>query len=75
MYIVVFVVFYRGKNMEYMTVKEASQKWNLSERRLQTICNEGLIPGVLKFGNAWAIPKNAEKPIDRRVKSGKYIKT
>lgn len=67
--------FVEVKDMEYMTVKEASKKWNLSERRLQTICNEGLIPGVLKFGNAWAIPKNAEKPIDRRIKSGKHIKS
>lgn len=38
--------------MEFMTVKEAAQKWNLSERRLQTICNEGLVPGVMKFGNS-----------------------
>lgn len=32
--------------MEFMTVKEAATKWGLSERRLQTICNEGMIPGV-----------------------------
>ncbi len=60
--------------MEYMTVREASKEWNLSERRLQTMCNEGLIEGVIKFGHAWAIPKDAEKPVDKRIKSGKYIK-
>lgn len=60
--------------MDYMTVKEASKKWNLSERRLQTICNEGMIPGVIKFGRSWAIPIDSEKPIDKRIKSGKYIK-
>lgn len=38
------------KFMEFMTVKEAATKWGLSERRLQTICNEGMIPGVIKFG-------------------------
>ena len=61
--------------MEFITVKEAAEKWNLSERRLQAMCNEGIIPGVMKFGHAWAIPKNAEKPVDKRIKSGKYIKT
>lgn len=60
--------------MDYMTVKEAAKKWNLSERRLQTICNEGMIPGVIKFGRSWAIPIDSEKPIDKRIKSGKYIK-
>lgn len=28
--------------MEYLTVREVAMKWNLSERRLQTMCNEGL---------------------------------
>lgn len=60
--------------MDYMTVKEAAKKWNLSERRLQTICNEGMIPGVIKFGRSWAIPIDSEKPIDKRINSGKYIK-
>lgn len=60
--------------MEYITVREAAEKWNLSERRLQTMCNAGLIDGVVKFGHSWAIPKEAEKPVDKRIKSGKYIK-
>lgn len=60
--------------MEYMTIKEAAEKWNISVRRVQTICNAGMVPGVMKFGRAWAIPREAEKPIDKRVKSGKYIK-
>lgn len=63
------------KFMEFITVKQAAEKWNLSERRLQTMCNEGKIPGVKKFGHAWAIPYNAEKPVDKRIKSGKYIKS
>lgn len=61
--------------MEYMTIKETSEKWGLSVRRIQTMCSEGLISGVIKFGREWAIPKNAEKPVDKRIKSGKYIKT
>ena len=61
--------------MEYMTIKEASEKWNLSVRRVQTICNEGMEPGVMKFGHSWAIPKDAKKPVAKRIKSGKYIKS
>lgn len=61
--------------MEYMTIKEASNKWGLSVRRVQTICNEGMVVGVIKFGREWAIPIDAEKPADKRIKSGKYIKS
>lgn len=61
--------------MDYMTIKEAAEKWGLSTRRVQTICNEGMVPGVMKFGREWAIPKEAERPIDKRVKSGKYKKS
>ena len=60
--------------MEYMTIKEAAEKWNLSVRRVQSICNEGMIQGVIKFGHAWAIHKEAEKPIHKRIKTKKYIK-
>ena len=51
--------------MEFMTIKEAAEKWNLSVRRVQTICNEGMIEGAMKFGNTWAIPKNA---VNQRIK-------
>ena len=61
--------------MEYMTIQEASEKWGLSVRRIQAICSKSSIPGVVKFGHAWAIPRDAEKPIDKRIKSGKYKKT
>ena len=61
--------------MEYMTIKEAAAKWGLSERRIQEICELDKVPGVTKFGRAWAIPVDAEKPVDLRVKKGKYIKS
>ena len=54
--------------MEFMPIKEAAVKWNLSVRRLQTICNEGMIEGAMKFGNTWAIPKDAVKTVDKRIK-------
>lgn len=61
--------------MEYMTINEAAEKWELSIRRVQVICSEGKVPGVVKFGKAWAIPKNTERPKDHRIKSGKYVKS
>lgn len=71
--LVEYLVIFGSENMEYMTIKEAAEKWNLSVRRVQTICNEGMIQGVIKFGHAWAIPKEAEKPVDKRIKTKKYI--
>jgi len=59
--------------MDYMTVNEASVKWNLSIRRIQTLCGEGKIPNVTKFGKSWAIPADAIKPKDGRIRSGQYV--
>ena len=56
---------------EYMAVKEAAKKWGISERRIQKLCEDKRIDGVVRFGHAWAIPANAKKPIDRRTKQGK----
>ena len=61
--------------MEYLTIKQISEIWGIGERRINALCQEGRIEGAKKFGNAWAIPSNAEKPNDMRIKSGKYIKT
>lgn len=57
-----------------MTVQEAAQLWNLTERRVSELCREGKIDGVTKDGRSWSIPKNAERPADNRVKSGAYQK-
>lgn len=54
--------------MEYMTANEISLLWEVSQRRVQILCAEGRIPGVFKLGEAWAIPKNVEKPKDLRRK-------
>jgi len=60
--------------MEYMSVKEASDKWEITARRIQKLCEENRIPGVFRLGRSLAIPKDAQKPADARVKSGKYVK-
>ena len=54
--------------MEYMIASQASQKWNISQRRVQVLCADGRIPGVFRLGEAWAIPTDAEKPSDNRRK-------
>lgn len=52
--------------MHYITVREAAWKWNISERLVQQYCTDGRLPGAKKFGGAWAIPADAEKPKDAR---------
>lgn len=59
--------------MEYLSVKQTSEKWGISTRRIQILCNEDRIPGATKIGSYWAIPADAERPKDERVKTGKYI--
>ena len=52
--------------MEYITVREAAQKWKISQRLAQKYCTDGRIEGAKKFGGAWAIPADAQKPTDPR---------
>ena len=59
----------------YMTIKEASEKWGIGLRRINTLCNEGRIDGASKIANVWVIPVDAENPRDERIKSGRYIKS
>ena len=59
--------------MKYLSAKEAADKWGISDRRVQILCNQDRIPGVIRIGNIWGIPDDAEKPKDERVKSGRYI--
>lgn len=53
--------------MEFMTTKEAVEKWNISERRIRQLLQDGRIEGAVKVGNSWNIPACAEKPIDKRI--------
>lgn len=60
--------------MDYITISDVAEKWGISRRRIQVLCTEGRIDGAVKFGRQWAIPENADKPSDARIKTGKYIK-
>ena len=58
----------------YKTVSFIAEKWELKPRTIQMMCAQGKIEGATKVGNVWVIPDNTEKPIDLRIKSGRYIK-
>ena len=53
----------------FMTVKQAAEKWGVSDRRIRILCAEGKIPGAEQQGRAWKIPADAVKPADGRFKS------
>ncbi|MBZ0934952.1 helix-turn-helix domain-containing protein [Clostridioides difficile] len=53
---------------EYMTAQEAANEWNISVRRVQRLCKEKRIDGVVNVNRVWLIPKDAKKPSDRRKK-------
>ena len=60
--------------MKYLSITQTAEKWNISGRRIQILFAEQRIPGAVKIGSYWAIPEDAEKPKDARVKTGKYKK-
>lgn len=57
----------------YMTAKQASEKWGISDRRIRTLCAEGKIPGAFQEGRGWKIPSDARKPSDGRYKKAESL--
>lgn len=53
---------------EYMTAQEAAELWGISVRRVQRLCKENRIEGILNVNRIWLIPKDAKKPADARRK-------
>ena len=43
----------------FMTVKQAAEKWGISDRRVRTLCAEDRIPGAYRSGRSWVIPADA----------------
>lgn len=52
----------------YKTVQEIAEEWHVNERTIQIMCSNGKIKGAKKFGRSWAIPINAQRPVDGREK-------
>lgn len=61
------IIIAEVKSMEFMTTKEAVEKWNISERRIRQLLQDGRIEGAVKVGNSWNIPIDADKPVDKRI--------
>ena len=59
----------------FLTVKQASEKWGISDRRIRVLCSEGKIPGAYREGRRWKIPVDAKKPADGRYKSKESLLT
>ena len=57
----------------FITVKQASEKWGISDRRIRVLCAEGKISGAYQEGRSWKIPADARKPADGRYKSKESI--
>ena len=55
--------------------KQMAVVWGISERRVTEFCKEGMIPGAVKVGKRWQIPDDAKRPADKRIVTGRYIKS
>ena len=60
--------------MDYLTSKEAAEKWGISSRRVTVLCNEGRVKGAVRKGSIWLIPAKTETPpeLKRGVKPKKH---
>ena len=66
-----YEITWEESQMEYIKVSKAAEKWGISTRRVRLLCAEGKIPGVIRKGNLYMIPENAQKPLDgRRSRAG-----
>lgn len=57
----------------YISVKQAAEKWSISDRRVRVLCSEGKIPGAYQDGRGWKIPADAAKPADGRYRSAESM--
>ncbi len=56
---------------KYIKASEAATRWGISLHRVQVLCKEGRVEGVIRFGRSWMIPADANKPADTRYKAAK----
>ena len=65
------LLFQMEAAMKYITVRQAAEKWCVTERWVQALLKRGSISGAARFGRAWMIPEDAGKPADGRVRNGR----
>ena len=51
-----------GGMEEYISIREAAEKWNITIRQVQNHCKSGRITGVMKVGTNWLIPEGTQRP-------------
>lgn len=61
--------------MEYISAKEAAERWGIQVRGVQELCKAGRIQGAFKFERSWMIPASAKKPEDPRRTARKDSRT
>jgi len=54
--------------VQYISVRQAAEKWNVTVRRIQDMCKNHMIDGAVRWGRDWMIPADAKRPGDRRKK-------
>ena len=55
----------------YISIAQAAQNWNLSNRRVQALCASGKIKGAIQIGRDWMIPQDSPRPADGRTKAAR----
>ena len=60
--------------MDFMTAKEAAEKWGITVRQVQYGCENGSVESAIRMGHMWLIHKDAPKPPDGRTKAAKEVK-
>ena len=61
--------------LDWITPKQAADKWGITERRVEALYSNEQIEGAVRLSRVWLIPKNAPKPIDGRTRAARHNKT
>jgi hypothetical protein len=57
--------------LDWLTSQQGAELWNITGRRVQALCADGRIDGVIRLGCSWLIPKGTPKPEDGRKRNGR----
>jgi hypothetical protein len=57
--------------LDYITTKQAAERWSVTIRRVQALCENGQIPQAERLGNMWVMPDSTPKPSDGRKNNGR----
>ena len=57
--------------LNFMSARQAAEKWNITDRQVQSLCSQSKIKGATRIGREWLIPKDAPRPLDGRTKVAK----